>query len=336
MSKGKEQNLFEDAVRDKDISSITRLFRDVKQYRKSADFMKKLDFYSSFPYLGVYNAALVEQQRPGAKLVLTIEQWKKRNRKIKPFARPIIILLPFYPVEFLFDVADTKPINKTTKDRDNEHIEYLIYRHQAECSHDVSFYLYNLWRNLPKFGISYTKIVVGSTINSEIMNVTKEDREELTIEINKEHDITYHNYFIIGVDVNANGADELSLIIHELGHLFCQHIRCSWWNKRFFTKEVKEFEAEIVSYLVCQRLGIQTHSIEYLACYVNENEEIPPIDINCVFEAVDLIEKMVKENMDVTKCVMYKKDPEFKEKVDVVKAKIKEEKDAVRAAKQSL
>jgi hypothetical protein len=33
---------------------------------------------------------------------------------------------------------------------------------------------------------------------------------------------------------------------------------------------------------------------------------------------------------------MYKKDPEFKEKVDVVKAKIKEEKAAIRAAKQSL
>ena len=35
------------------------------------EFKKKLDFYCGFPYLGVYNAALVEQQRPGARLVLT-------------------------------------------------------------------------------------------------------------------------------------------------------------------------------------------------------------------------------------------------------------------------
>lgn len=337
MSKKKELDLFEESVRDKDISSITRLFRDIKQYRKSAEFMKKLEFYASFPYLGVYNAALVEQQRPGARLVFTVEQWKKRyERKIKPFARPIIILLPFYPVEFLFDIADTKPIDNTKKDKDNEYIEYLIHRHRAECTHDVSFYLHNLRRNLPKFGISYTKIVVGSTINSEIMPVTREASDEITIEVNKDHDVTHHNYFIIGVDLNADRADELSLIIHELGHLFCQHIRCSWWDKRFFTKEVKEFEAEIVSYLVCKRIGVYTRSVEYLADYVNENEEIPPIDINCVFEAVDLIEKMVKENMDVTKCIMYKKDEAFKEKIDIVKAKIKEEKEAAKAARQSM
>ena len=43
MSKEKELDLFDEDVRDRDISSITRLFRDIKQYRKSAEFMKKLD-----------------------------------------------------------------------------------------------------------------------------------------------------------------------------------------------------------------------------------------------------------------------------------------------------
>ena len=109
MSNNKQPDLFDEEKRDKDISSIDRLFRDVKRYRKCSEFKKKLEFYASFPYLGVYNAALVEQQRPGARFVLTSKKWlEKYNRKIKPNARPVIILMPFYPVEFLFDITDTK------------------------------------------------------------------------------------------------------------------------------------------------------------------------------------------------------------------------------------
>ena len=336
MSEKKQLDLFDRDIRDKDISSITRLFQDVKRYRNSIEFMKKLDFYSSFPYLGVYNAALVEQQRPGAKLVLTVKKWDELyNRKIKAHARPVIILKPFAPVEFLFDIYDTRQKDKTRKVEENLIIEEIIYKHMAECSHDTSFYLNNLIENLPKFGITYQKYVVGSTINSEIRTTNKDNAEVLKIFINKDYYVEHHNYFYICVNMNAHSASKLALLIHELGHLFCQHIRCPWWDQRFFTKEVKEFEAETVSYLVCKRLGIQTNAVEYLAEYMDANREIPPIDINCVFEAVDLIEKMVTENLDVTKCIMYKKDKEFKEKVDKEKNKIKGKKEAAKAARQS-
>lgn len=341
MEDNKQLELFDEDVRDKDISSITRLFRDVKRYRNSTEFRKKLEFYASFPYLGVYNAALVEQQRPGARLVLTVKKWKELyNRKIKPNARPVIILLPFYPVEFLFDISDTRPIDNKRKVEDNALIEHLINSHRASCTYDVSFYLKNLKENLPKFGINLKKYIVGSEINSEIRSVNRENTEELSIGISKGYGVVHHNYFTISVNMYASEVDELALIIHELGHLFCQHIRCPWWDKRFFTKEVKEYEAETVSYLVCERLDIRTSAIDYLANYADTHSEIPQIDINCVFEAVDLIEKMVTSKMEVTKCVMYKKDQTFKEKVDVVLEQIKEdkkkEKEMAKALKRSL
>ena len=132
MSKNKQLDLFYEDVRDKDISSITRLFRDIKLYRKCSEFKKKLDFYSNFPYLGVYNAALVEQQRPGARLVLTVKKWEKLyNRRIKTNARPVIILMPFYPVDFLFDISDTTPIDNNRKKEDNLVIEGIINMNKA-------------------------------------------------------------------------------------------------------------------------------------------------------------------------------------------------------------
>ena len=114
------------------------------------------------------------------------------------------------------------------------------------------------------------------------------------------------------------------LVFHELAHLFCQHIGCSWWEGRSYTRETKEFEAETVAYLVCKRLGIQSHSVEYLANYLDENEQIPPILLDFVFQAVDLIERATTGNIEITKS-LYKKDPIFKEKVDQEREKIKEE-----------
>ena len=58
--------------------------------------------------------------------------------------------------------------------------------------------------------------------------------------------------------------------------------------------------------------------------------------INRVFDAVDLIEQLVKEPRDVTKCLLYKNDEAFKEKVDKEKELIKEELAKKKAAKESL
>ncbi len=334
MSEVKQQDLFENQDRAKEIASINRLFQDVERYRKSDNFKKMLDFYASFPYLGVYNAALVEQQRPGAKLVLTVKKWKELyDRKIKPNARPVIILLPFYPVEFLFDIYDTRPNGKYNKVEDNLVIERIINRHKAECSHDVSFYLANIEENLPKYGIAYhSNYVVGSEIQAEIRI---DNSEELNIRINRDNFVKHNSHFILSVRSGAKKAEQLASIFHELGHLFCLHLEYPWFKDRSYTKEVKEFEAEIVSYLVCSRIGIRTHSMEYLAFYVDENEEIPNIDIERVFDAVDLIEQIIRGNRDVTKCLLYKKDETFKAKVDLEKAKIKEGKEREKAARQS-
>lgn len=326
MSEVKQKDLFEDKDREKDIASINRLFQDIERYRKSENFKMMLDFYASFPYLGVYNAALVEQQRPGARMVLTVKKWAELyDRKIKSNARPVIILLPFYPVEFLFDIYDTRPNGKYSKTEDNYVIDRIINRHKAECKYDVGFYLNNIKENLPKFGIAYHNYyVVGSEIQSEIRI---DDSEELRIKINRDLSIIHNSHFILSVRSGADDAEQLASIFHELGHLFCLHLSYPWFKDRSYTKEVKEFEAEVVSYLVCSRIGIRTQSMEYLAYYVEENEEIPAIDIERIFDAVDLIEQIIKGKRDISKCLLYKKDKTFKEKVDKVKESLKKEKE---------
>ena len=63
----------------------------------------------------------------------------------------------------------------------------------------------------------------------------------------------------------------------------------------------REFEAESVCYLVCQRLGIDNPSEKYLAGYMGKNKEVPPISLECVMAASGLVEKMGRERLGLRK-----------------------------------
>ena len=323
MNDDKHKEMFEEKRREKEISSIDRLFQDIRQYCTGTEFMKKLAFYARFPYIGAYNAALVEQQRPGARFVQTARKWKKEyGRKIKLNSRPVMILLPFYPVEFLFDISDTIPIDENTNVDDNAVIEDIIKSNSTSCSHDIGYYMNYLQVNLPKFGISYNNdYIVGSERRAEIVGNTSDD---IYVRVYKEARVKYHSYYTISVDMKAKGPDELALLFHELGHFFCRHITSSWWKNRDCTKEVKEFEAETVSYLVCNRLGIISEPMKYLAGYVINDNEIPEISLDVVFHAVDQIEQLAKESFDITKSLMYKNDDKFKEIADIERKRMRE------------
>lgn len=307
-----KQDVINEEQRDKERSSIDRLFKDIKDYTTGPEFLKKLQFYTQFPYLGAYNAALVAEQRPGARFVLTAREWKRRGRKIKHNARPVMILLPFYPVEFLFDVSDTDPIFESTYD--NEIIEDIIHEHLSSCSFSPSYYWENLYNNMPKFGISHnTNYHVGALIQAETI---ASHSVHIRVRALKNFVVNYKSNFIISIDSKADQVEALALTFHELAHIFCHHINHNWWKDRLCTTEEKEFEAETVAFLVCRRLDIDYNPVKYLAGYVDVDCKIPDISLDSVFRAVDLIEQMSKEHMGINSCFLYKFDETFRQIVN--------------------
>lgn len=316
--------------RGEDISSIDELFNNVKDYFKSKKFKELLDFYTKFPYLGVYNTALVQQQRPGAKFVLKASKWKELfNRRIKLDARPVIILMPFRPVEFLFDIVDTEPNSNTIfPSTDEEIIERINTLFTSETKTNIGFYYRSLMQNLPKCGILYNDDYhTGSEMAAKIELVPKPSR--MSIPLKQSHVVDYKYYYQISVNSRADEASQLASAFHELGHLYCHHIASpgTWWKPRCLPTVQEEFEAEVVAYLVCQRLGIYTSSAEYLAHYLDNNETIPHVNFNAIFYAVDEIEHLIKGSMDITHYLLYKKDREFKELVDRIRKEEKEQKE---------
>jgi hypothetical protein len=103
--------------------------------------------------------------------------------------------------------------------------------------------------------------------------------------------------------LNAEHSPEAkyATLVHELGHLYCGHLGSPndrWWpDRRGLAHGTCEFEAESICYLVCTRLGIDNPSDAYLAHYVKQYSDTPPISLDCVMKAASLIEKMGRERL---------------------------------------
>jgi antirestriction protein ArdC len=109
------------------------------------------------------------------------------------------------------------------------------------------------------------------------------------------------------LELNANHSSEsrYATLVHELAHLYCGHLGTpneKWWpDRRGLELEVREFEAESVCHLICERLGIANPSAEYLAGYLKAQDEVPPISLDCVMKAAGLIEQMGDKRLKIRK-----------------------------------
>ena len=94
-------------------------------------------------------------------------------------------------------------------------------------------------------------------------------------------------------------------LVHELAHLYCGHLGTpndKWWpDRRGLDHDVREFEAESVTYLVCSRFGIDNPSEQYLSGFVGKHEQVPSISLECVLKTAGLIENMSSQKMKARK-----------------------------------
>ena len=97
-----------DLLTDKETKPLDELFQQVGVYRSGTNLLHLLEFIRMFPKLAPFNAMLLHIQKPGARYVLRAQEWKITfNRTIKPGATPLVTLIPFGPVKFVFDLSDT-------------------------------------------------------------------------------------------------------------------------------------------------------------------------------------------------------------------------------------
>lgn len=300
-------------------SSLDNLFRRVKQYRSSEHFKDMMHFCSRFKHLAPYNAMLLRMQLPDSKYVLREDEWEKKfNRGIKPNARPLIILIPFGPVSFVFDISDTYQL-ETQKSlfKTNEEILEEIeapFKTRNEVNDDLFKILLS---NLTYYGILYDPRFRAASSYGAQIELLEKKYKDLRVELNRNQYLKYKPYYLLSTNSNAEQGQQFASILHELAHLFCFHLVPPkgerWWNCRSIDYNAKEFEAESVSWLICERLNVGNPSEKYLSNYLDKNSEIPnQISVDQIFSAANEIWKMLRP-LNYKDGLLYKKDKCFKQ-----------------------
>lgn len=306
------------AINDKTIRGLgclDILFSNVRRYRRSAEARALFEFTAGFPKLAPLNALLVHIQQPHSRMVATADDWQiKYGRKLKFNARPLIILWPFGPVNFVFDIGDTVATENA-----------LDIPEAAINPFQPSGYLPDsVWRtlsdNLPALGILQVQDYFGSQAGGSILRMSGKyylRKRNQAVKI----------LYAIKLKRNAGLLANFCTLLHELGHLYCGHLNSGAYDKRFpdraelekrepvEKKIIKEFEAESVAWLVFRRLGLESPADIYLSSYWrDEDMELPDISLNTIFWAAGKIEALCKKPCDPCKeCVIDPGGPEAME-----------------------
>jgi hypothetical protein len=277
--------------------AIDDLFQFARQYNSSAAFHELMQFIARFRLYSPFNAMLAHIQMPGARFVAPPHRWERDyRRRIRPGARPIVLLQPMGPVMFAFDVSDTEALpdaRPLPKDVDNP---FGVRSGRVGNELDRSI------ENAKRDGIRVVERDAGSQSAGQIGIAKPGTTVRFLV---KSHPELEYRDFPVRYELllNTKHSPEVKYVTlaHELAHLYCGHLGTpneKWWPDRHgLHKSVREFEAEATAFLVCSRLGIDNPSDEYLAGYVKAHSETPAISLDRILTAAGLIEQMGRERM---------------------------------------
>ena len=304
---------------------IDELFATVQDYASSDKFKELLRFTAHFKKYAPYNAMLIHIQNPGARFVLPARGWLKYNRTVINDRRPLVILWPFSPVYYVYDVGDTMVL----PNKPDRFEEELAKPYDGDPTMQVDEGRFRkLIDNLKYWGIVYEEMRTGESYSGKLQ-VGQENDPSLVFSRADRCPTQWRPAYSIRVSAGSSTSVKFAAILHELGHLFCSHLPNAYNPKkrmdgiRCLSHAAKEFEAEAVSWLVCQRLGVDNPSYRYLAHYFTVNKSIPEeVSIDEILKATRLAEQVLK-GWPLEGCYIYTKSAEFKKATDAHRARLK-------------
>lgn len=268
------------ALSPQELLGLDELLEQSQRGSEADDLRELRAFLTRLPMLGPYNAALVQLQRPGAHYVAARSVWARDfDRHVLPGARPLIILRPFGPVDLVYDIADTdgSPVPGNALEP---------FRLDGPITEDGLTAFTSL---LPKEGILYREQEFGSQLAGCVEPIDPPlMRQGARRPVPLQHTVVVSSL----LDPTAR----LVTVFHELAHVFARHVDHRTANSvrpaRPLDRRSREFEAEVVAWLIAARLGIESPAGEYLTGYVQADGSVPPFSLQAVVSAAGRIETL--------------------------------------------
>jgi hypothetical protein len=258
-------------------SAIDQMFQQALQVDGLKAFDEFLSFVGRFNNLSAYNAMLVLVQRPGAAAAGGRRQWEEVGRWVKPDAIPIVILQPFGPVRFVFEIGDTEGADIPGEKSSSLFATGTLPQAQYDRTIAAAGKYGVLVEETDQYGALLAGTAAALNRFPDRLSATTKEGPRYRVRLNSKHDLP----------------TRFATLAHELGHVYCGHqgteVKGRWPNRSHLTYEQRELEAEAVAWLVCQRTGVQSRSKEYLASLVSA-ESIQGISPYSIFDAANRVE----------------------------------------------
>ena len=270
------EGLLDGSPRDVARRQLDQLVSRSLAYRTGPELKALLEFTKRFPHIAPFNAMLLHVQNPGIRYALTPDRWEREfDRRVRPGSHPYVILMPFCPVHFVFDLSDTEPRNP-----DRNRVPEAVSNPFPAKGQPPSYALSNLEKACRQLGIEQGWRDLGTNLAGSVQRHT-----------NPKWD------FYIQLNQKLSDAQNLGTLAHELAHVFCGHLGATkrgFWPARRPELKTREFEAEFVAYLVTDRLNLDIGSVSYLAGYLQDDQVLPEYSLDTVLIAAGKIEDMIR------------------------------------------
>lgn len=257
--------------------AIDQLFQQALETTGLGAFDEFLDFVRGFNALSVYNAMLVRVQRPGASAVGSRQQWKKVGRWVKLDAVPIVVLQPFGPVRFIFELGDTEGCDLPGERANCLFADGEVAQKQYDRTKDGATKYAVRVLETEHYGVNLAGTAAAMRDLPEQLNSKQIVDMRFQVKVNAKHDLP----------------TRFATLTHELGHVYCGHLGADrkgrWPNRAHLTHQQRELEAEAVAWLVCQRTGVEPRSREYLRELATA-EAIAGISMYAIYDAANRVE----------------------------------------------
>lgn len=187
---------------------LTSLLQRARLYDQSSSYRELLEFVNRLPHIAPFNALLLNIQKPGLRFAAFERDWYNRlNRTVKEGARPLVILWPFGPVAFVYDMEDTEG------DPLPDDVAHAFRATGPVTPVAMTSFEYRLW----KFGIYVAFIDYGDGLAGHIA------AEGLTVE-QQSPDRKKRPSYRIRINARHEPNVQFATLVHELAHLYLGHM----------------------------------------------------------------------------------------------------------------
>lgn len=281
--------------------SVNQVFQDALKLKDQDFFRNFLKFSSRVPQNAPFNNALIFIQNSSCTYFATVSRWKKFGRTIKKGTRPMLILMPFGPVEFVYDIKDTEG-------GDLPDSEVLNWWREREVHFDERIFKKTI-QNINNLGIRFVKESPFKyfDMSGSLGKFLKIDAFR-TAGVAKLHLNSKYRSIALHPRYDEPSVEAYGVLCHEIAHHLLGHIGEVVYrhqnkkgeisravvasNRRVLTQNIKELEAEITAWLVFNYFNLKKQSEVYLASWIMNENDLKSINVVLVFRVAGLIQRI--------------------------------------------